>query len=145
MGPFQPGNRFDHLLQVFSQEGFAAGDTDFPKIGEDIGAVPVLKKLVDNGHKIILATVRSNTDSGYHVGPHLDNAVQWFKDNNIPLMGVNENPGQKKWSHSPIVYANLNIDVDNLGAPVKTDRSISDKPFINWQNVEARLAMLGYI
>ena len=52
---------------------------DFPKIGEDIGAVPVLKKLVDNGHKIILATVRSNTDSGYHVGPHLDNAVQWYE------------------------------------------------------------------
>ena len=30
----------------------------FPKIGEDIGAVPVLKRLVKAGHKIILYTMR---------------------------------------------------------------------------------------
>jgi hypothetical protein len=33
---------------------------DFPKIGKDIGAVPVLRKLVDNGHKLILFTMRSD-------------------------------------------------------------------------------------
>lgn len=35
---------------------------DFPKIGKDIGAVPVLRKLVDNGHKLILFTMRSDID-----------------------------------------------------------------------------------
>lgn len=35
---------------------------DFPKIGKDIGAVPVLKKLVENGHKLILFTMRSDID-----------------------------------------------------------------------------------
>lgn len=29
---------------------------EFPKVGKDIGAVPVLKKLIEKGHKIILYT-----------------------------------------------------------------------------------------
>ena len=32
----------------------------FPYIGKDIGSVPVLKKLVEKGHKLILYTLRSN-------------------------------------------------------------------------------------
>ena len=35
---------------------------EFPKVGKDIGAVPVLKKLVEKGHKIILYTMRSHPD-----------------------------------------------------------------------------------
>ena len=33
---------------------------EFPKIGRDIGAVPVLKELVANGHRLILFTMRSD-------------------------------------------------------------------------------------
>ena len=33
---------------------------DFPKMGKDIGAVPVLKRLVGRGHKLILWTMRSS-------------------------------------------------------------------------------------
>lgn len=33
---------------------------DFPKVGKNIGAEIVLKKLVDKGHKIILYTIRSH-------------------------------------------------------------------------------------
>ena len=33
---------------------------EFPKVGLDIGAVPVLKKLVAVGHRLILFTMRSN-------------------------------------------------------------------------------------
>jgi hypothetical protein len=32
---------------------------EFPKVGKDIGAVPVLKALVENGHNLILFTMRS--------------------------------------------------------------------------------------
>ena len=32
---------------------------EYPSIGKDIGAVPVLKKLVRNGHKLIIWTMRS--------------------------------------------------------------------------------------
>jgi len=33
---------------------------DFPNIGQDIGAVPVLEELVAAGHKLILWTVRGD-------------------------------------------------------------------------------------
>lgn len=33
---------------------------EFPSIGKDIGAIPVLKELVKNNHKLILFTMRSN-------------------------------------------------------------------------------------
>ena len=35
---------------------------EFPEVGRDIGAVPVLKELVEKGHKIILYTMRSHPD-----------------------------------------------------------------------------------
>lgn len=44
---------------------------DYPRIGKDIGAVPVLKELVERGHKLILNTMRS--------GKELEDAVEWFK------------------------------------------------------------------
>lgn len=44
---------------------------EYPHIGEDIGAVPVLKELVAAGHKLILYTMRS--------GRLLDEARMWFE------------------------------------------------------------------
>jgi len=32
---------------------------EYPHVGQDIGAVPVLQKLVENGHRLILFTMRS--------------------------------------------------------------------------------------
>ena len=49
----------------------------FPKIGEDIGSVKVLKRLVKDGHQLIIFTMRS--------GNTLEEAVKWFNDNEIPL------------------------------------------------------------
>lgn len=43
----------------------------FPEVGLSLGAEPILKKLIANGHKLILWTVRS--------GEALDKAVDWFK------------------------------------------------------------------
>lgn len=90
---------------------------DFPKIGKDIGAVPVLKELVANGHKLILFTMRSDKEDvstdDYEInnqsGKYLSEAVQWFKDNDIPLYGINENPGQKSWTDSPKPYCHIYI------------------------------------
>ena len=33
---------------------------EFPKVGKDINAVPVLKALVENGHQLVLFTMRSD-------------------------------------------------------------------------------------
>ena len=101
---------------------------EYPNIGKDIGAVPVLKKLTDSGHKIILNTMRS--------GDKLVEAIQWFADNNIPLYGANANPTQKDWTDSPKVFANLYIDDAALGCPLIFDHAVSSRPFVNWVMVE---------
>lgn len=101
---------------------------EYPKVGKDIGAVPVLKKLTDSGHKIILNTMRS--------GKELADAIKWFIDNDISLFGANENPTQKSWTTSPKVYADLYIDDAALGCPLKRDSSISDRPYVDWNEIE---------
>jgi hypothetical protein len=64
----------------------------YPYIGKDIGSVPVLKELVDRGHKLILWTMRS--------GKQLEEAVEWFSDNEISLFGIQRNPTQDSWTDS---------------------------------------------
>jgi hypothetical protein len=48
---------------------------EYPEIGKDIGAVPVLKKLIENDHGLILYTMRSD-DKMY--GDVLTQAIKWF-------------------------------------------------------------------
>lgn len=108
---------------------------EYPNVGRDIGAVPVLKKLVEAGHKIILNTMRS--------GDELADAIQWFIDNDIPLFGVNENPTQKSWTSSPKVYAHIYIDDAALGCPLTTDKIT--RPFVNWKEVEKQLIKMKLI
>ncbi len=101
---------------------------DYPNIGEEIGAVPVLKKLVEDGHQLILWTMRS--------GEELRQAVMWFRISDIPLYGIQTNPTQKSWTDSPKAYANIYIDDAALGAPLIYDENISPRPFIDWKIVE---------
>ncbi len=110
---------------------------DYPRIGKDIGAVPVLKKMVANGCKLILFTMRS--------GETLDDAVKWFKDNDIPLYGIQTNPTQRHWTTSPKSYAELMIDDSALGCPLKFDATLSDRPFVDWVAVEKLLIEKGII
>lgn len=100
---------------------------EYPKIGKDIGAVPILKKLIENGHNLVLFTMRS--------GKELNDAVKWFKDNDIELYGVNENPTQRKWTASPKVYAQLYIDDAALGIPL----ILGNRPYVDWKIVEQML------
>ncbi len=90
---------------------------EFPKVGKDIGATPVLKELVENGHQLSLFTMRSNGTNGNF----LDDAVNWFKNNGIKLYGIQYNPTQKDWTNSNKAYGQLYIDDAALGCPVKRD------------------------
>lgn len=121
---------------------------EFPEIGKDIGSVPVLKRLTDQGHKLILFTMRSDIENPQSKddstiipkgGTYLTDAVNWFKDNNIPLYGINENPTQKTWTKSPKAYGQLMIDDSALGCPLTGDDEISDRPFVDWECVESIL------
>lgn len=129
---------------------------DFPRVGKDIGAVPVLKKLVEEGHRLILFTMRSNMaeinvdmnevedDFVPIAGNYLDDAVNWFKENDIPLYGIQTNPTQKNWTESPKAYGQMMIDDSALGAPL-TSFPNSPRPFIDWVAVEIMLIKKGII
>jgi hypothetical protein len=118
---------------------------EYPRVGQDIGAVPVLKKLVENGHQLILNTMRS--------GHELGEAVDWFKTNEIELYGVGYNPTQARWTTSNKCYAELYIDDAGLGAPLSIMKTKNDdgdelpygRPFINWNVVEEYLTNMGLI
>ena len=97
----------------------------YPEIGEDIGAVPVLKEMVKNGHQLVLNTMRS--------GKLLDEAVQWFESNGIKLSDANHTPGQETWTTSPKVYAQLYIDDAALGCPTVMDDS--GRVYVDWRIV----------
>jgi len=111
---------------------------EFPKVGKDIGSIPVLMKMIKAGHQIILFTMRSKDN-------YLDDAIKWFDDNNIPLYGINKNPTQFRWTKSPKAYANLYIDDAALGCPLKYNEKISERPFVDWIEVEKILIEQGVL
>lgn len=126
---------------------------EFPLIGKNIGAVPVLKRLVKNGHNLILFTMRSDIvnpqgeDNELHLesGNYLTDAVNWFKENDIPLYGIQTNPTQHTWTTSPKAYAHLYIDDAALGCPLKYDSAHSDRPFVDWAKVLIYLQSMNII
>ena len=101
---------------------------EYPNIGKEIGATEVLKQLTDKGHKLILFTMRS--------GKELQDAINWFKERDIPLFAFNENPEQCTWTQSPKPYAHIYIDDAALGCPLTFDETISNRPFVNWEIVK---------
>ena len=110
---------------------------DYPRIGKEIGATEVLKRLVEAGHKLILNTMRSDKE--------LQDAVNWFKKNGIELYGVNENPTQKRWTNSPKVYAHIYIDDAALGCPLINAPELSNRPFVDWDSIDLQLIQKGII
>ena len=126
---------------------------EFPSVGKDIGAIPVLNKIVDAGHNLILFTMRSDIeevtsdDYGIHkqAGEYLTDAVNWFIDNHIPLYGINVNPTQHNWTKSPKAYGQLYIDDAALGCPLIYNPFISARPFVDWVKVEELLKAIGVL
>jgi hypothetical protein len=105
---------------------------EFPNIGKDINAANVLKKLVNAGHKLILFTMRSDSNEN----KYLTEAVNWFKENDIKLYGIQKNPQQLSWTTSPKAYAQLYIDDAALGCPLIYNDKFSKRPFVDWLKVE---------
>ena len=126
---------------------------EFPRVGKDIGAIPVLNKIAEAGHNIILFTMRSDIEEvssdDYNIhkqgGNYLTEAINWFIDNNIPLYGVNVNPKQSTWTKSPKAYGQLYIDDAALGCPLVVNPEISERPFVDWNMVEQWLKLSGII
>jgi hypothetical protein len=126
----------------------------FPHVGKDIGAVPVLKALTDAGHQLILFTMRSDRQENAPTNDHtimdvtgnfLTDAVNWFKENNIPLYGIQANPTQKNWTTSPKSYAEVMIDDSAMGCPLIFDKTLSPRPFVDWVKIANMLNEMGLI
>jgi hypothetical protein len=133
---------------------------EFPKVGKDIGAVPVLKELIKNGHQLILFTMRSDIVNPYggdsnelHLesGNYLTEAVDWFKKNEIPLYGIQTNPTQHTWTTSPKAHCNLYIDDAALGCPLihginsAINLPKQENPYVDWITVRYKLTSMGLI
>lgn len=126
---------------------------DFPEVGEDIGAVPVLKRIVESGNHLVLYTMRSDHPSDFEMkgdsgivaekGNYLSAAVKWFEDNDIPLYGIQENPTQKRWTTSPKAFAHIYIDDAGIGCPLIY--GMHSRPYVDWGKVEEMLEQQGVI
>jgi len=115
---------------------------EYPYIGEDIGAVPILKELVANGHKLILYTMRSDKPGISPITHKLEDgglqdAIKWFEDNDIPLYGIQTNPTQAIWTSSPKCYAELYIDDAAVGCPLIYNKH--KRPYVDWRAVRTLL------
>lgn len=108
----------------------------YPDIGEDVPfAVEVLKQLQVR-NQIFVYTMRS--------GNTLVEAVQWFKDREIFLSGINTNPGQSVWTSSPKCSADVYIDDAALGAPLTrmgTKHHNHLVKVVDWQKVAVHLGL----
>jgi hypothetical protein len=110
-------------------------DHRYPEVGPPLPyAVAVLSALWHDGHKLILWTMRS--------GKELQDAVDWFRDQEIELYGVQRNPDQDSWTTSPKCYAQLYIDDAAFGAPL-IQRAWMKRPGIDWEDVGRRIGTTG--
>lgn len=101
---------------------------DYPRIGKDIGAVSVLKKLVAANVKLIIFTMRDKEE--------LKDVVDWYEKNGIPIFGIQSNPKQKHWTSSPKAYGNYYIDDAAIGCPLILGKEFHKRPYVDWNKVE---------
>ncbi|MBL7737489.1 MAG: hypothetical protein JNL51_18665 [Chitinophagaceae bacterium] len=123
--------------------------SEFPQIGEDIGAAPVLKELVEFGHNLILFTMRSDMPEAYTKtlgivnapGAYLTDAINWFQQRSIPLYGIQKHPTQHAWTSSPKAYGDIMIDDKTLGCPLVYGKHKS--PYVDWVKIRELLVGIG--
>ena len=108
---------------------------DFPKVGKDIGSTPILRKLVENGHQLILYTTRAEHK-------HILDAINWFKEKGINLFALWKGETNANINKC---QADLFIDAKALGCPLKEDSRISKEMFADWSEIELMLLDMGLI
>lgn len=111
----------DKLIIAVDFDGTIVEDA-YPKIGKPmLFAFETLKKLQDEGHRLILWTYRSGTK--------LEEAVKFCEDNDIFFYAVNKSFDEEQYndSISRKIHADLFIDDRNIGG------------FIGWGEVYQKL------
>lgn len=128
--------KFENVIFAIDFDGTCVTH-EYPEVGRDIGAVPVLKDIIKEGGKLVTNTMRS--------GDKLVDALKWFEANEIELSGIQEAPGQEDWTSSPKVYANVYIDDAALGCPliyIKPEQGQkAERPYVDWVTVRQYLGL----
>lgn len=133
---------FKKMIIAVGFDGVCVTD-EAPNIGKDIGAAPVLKALIESGHDLILWTERENkSDEKFRFRFLLDDAIDWFGTNGIPLHGINKNPDEFHLVPTRM-KADWFIDVKCFGCP--QFNAPNGKPIINWVHVYSYCISLGII
>jgi hydroxymethylpyrimidine pyrophosphatase-like HAD family hydrolase len=99
----------DKLIVAIDFDGTIVEDA-YPKIGKPkLFAFETLKRLQDDGHRLILWT--------YRCGKRLDEAVSFCEENGIHFYAVNKSFPEEEFdvNQSRKIYADLFIDDRNLG------------------------------
>lgn len=118
---------------------------EFPKVGKNIGAEFVLRRLQERGHKIVLFTARADDPNNeFFPGNFLTDAVNWFTENGIELYGINRNPDNDIYGYTRKVTGDIVIDDLAIGAPLIMYPQMSTKPFIDWNELQDMLDAMGY-
>ena len=102
----------------------------YPKVGKELPHCSEVLKELSKTYNLILYTMRSEKE--------LQDAVDWFKERDIPLYGINNNPSQKHWTKSPKIYANIYIGDSAFGAPLFKTADMA-RPGIKWKVVADEL------
>jgi hypothetical protein len=123
-------------MQILIDFDATVVSNDYPFMGDEIpGAVRILKRLRQEGHDLILFTMRADN--------LLDDALEWFKNRDIELFAVNSNPMFETGSRK--IYGHVVIDDHNLGIPLTHDLDFHKKPFVDWESVEDMLIAKGVL
>lgn len=124
----------------------------YPEIGDPVPhAVETIKELAEQGHKIILLTMRGtkpfienkiDDETGDVIEiierNTLQEAIDYCKNVGIPLYAVNSNPAQKHWTNSNKVYAHAYIDDAAIGCPLIEDNG--KRTYVDWLKVKELLS-----
>ncbi|GAB1856672.1 hypothetical protein MHTCC0001_15070 [Flavobacteriaceae bacterium MHTCC 0001] len=101
---------FNDILTIAVDFDGTIVEDAYPKIGKPkLFAFETLKKLQDEGHKLILWT--------YRCGKHLESAVKFCEDNGIIFYAVNQSYPEEEYSPkmSRKINADIFIDDRNIG------------------------------
>lgn len=94
----------------------------------DTGAKRVLKRIVSAGHRLILWTCRNNSRNNpynyiggkFRTETSLEEAERWFREREIPLYCVNDNPEEEGViGYARKVLGDFLIDDTALGIPLR--------------------------
>lgn len=107
----------------------------YPDIGQDLGAVPYLKRLQEAGHRLVLETMRD--------GEELDAALDWLQEQDVRVETLLEAHEKQNWTSSSKLHAHLYID--DRGACVPLQWLDGEKrPCMDWEEMGVWLAEHGF-